>query len=512
MSTLWDDIATQLRRLIPEGSREELLGQTSGYVTQGGDLSVRSANQLALLTLEQDYGDMLQMVARGQGFDGPITYVVVSPLFELSNVVVETRPTVRVNDDQLSLFGQVVQPIHMVANQAAEESSAAFRAKRADDLFVSRPQETIDDFSISARQAGPSVHAPQVLLTAPMIEAAGLVHARGLASWVCGEENLFTHGAASAMASGDNHFGPMLYIHGAAGLGKTHLLQAIGMSALEQNPTLRVRYVRSEDFVNEYISAVKTRTMDAFRARTRQNVDLLLLDDVDFLGGKERCQEEFRQTLDALLAAQRRVVVTSVVARHDLGQFEARLRNLMTTGLSVNIDAPSIVSRRDILYRAAERSEIAVPADVLDLVARTVRCDTRELLAHFSRILSYAKFTGNRLSVEVARQQLDKSYREVSLRISVEEIVDRTVEFYDLKAKDIIGRGRTKRVAEPRKVAMYLARQWTDSSFPELGKFFDNRDHTTVLNATQSITKRRLVDPDLNQAIETIERRLGVGR
>lgn len=513
MPKLWNNLSTKLWRAIPEGSRDELLGAVQGYVTQRGALSIRSSNRMVLLSLEQDYGKLIESYARELGFEGALTYTLTAA-HEASAAPQEELVDPR---SQLSLFDA---PQHAVHAQSHEKraSSAALRA--SGPLEFVRPihdipahvaaSTQIEAFDIPALKTDVAFAPPTHVDLSRAIEDADVHPDRDLQSWICGEENIFTHGAANAVAQGDIGFGGMLFVHGNAGMGKTHLLQAIGLEALRRKPSLRVRYMRAETFVNHFIEALRNKEMEAFRRRTRVNVDLLLLDDVDFLAGKENCQEELLHALNDLLHAQKLVVMSSSVPREGLSRFDARLRNRLASGLSVNIDTPTTASRRTILENAAKEQGVHAPDEVLDYVAHTVRCNTREFLSHFSRVLSYARFTRRPLNLDVARKQLESSYKQASRKVSIDEIVEATVEHYELKAKEIIGRGRTKRVVIPRKMAMFLGRKLTEMSYPELGRFFDNRDHTTVLDAYRSIEQQLKDDAALRDSLQIIERALGV--
>lgn len=532
MPKLWNHISAKLWRAIPEGSRDELLGEAHGYVTQSGALSICVADRIVLLTLEQDYGQLIESYAYECGFEGPVIYTLAERATEdLHDAQEPVDPRT-----QLSLFGAPntevrAQTQEKRASEAALrigsgrdfEEEALFDTHTVDAFAPTAPESF--DFDVPAlreqtqrgqaqREQTPreptAFRVPTVEDVTRAAEEAGIHPHQGLDSWTCGEENLFAHGAANAVAMGDNAVGDMLFIQGMAGMGKTHLLQSIGLEALKRQPTLRVRYMRGETFVNAFIEAIRNKEMEAFRRSTRANVDLLLLDDVDFLAGKENCQEELLHALNDLLHAQKFVVVTSHVRRDELSRFDARLRNRLASGLAVSIDAPSKASRRDILKRAGDEQGINVPDDVLDFVAHTVRCNTRELLSHFSRVLSYARFTRRPLTLEVARRQIESSYTQATRKVTMTEIVHATVEHYDLRPKDIVGRGRTKRVVTPRKVAMFLGRKLTEMSFPELGRFFDNRDHTTVLDACSSITKQMDEDAALHESIKAIQHQLGV--
>lgn len=511
MPKLWNKVSEKLRQALPEGSREEILSEVQGFVTRGGALAIRSSNSLALLGLEQDYGRLVETYARSFGFSGEVTYELSAEAdVEIDEDEVFVAPT-----SQLSLFEVPSSPIQTYSSEVREDQ-AALRIESFDDAklrMAGLEPTTFDRYPASDAGSFRAPLVPQRVDLEALRQAAadaGLQEQNTLASWVHGEENVFTFGAARAVVMGDREFSNMLFIQGGAGLGKTHLLQAVGLEALRRQPTLRVRYMRAETFLNEFVEAIKARDTSSFHRKVRREVDLLLLDDIDFLAGKEGCQEALLHALNDLLQAEKFVVMTSSISRDDLGHFDARLLSRLGSALTARIDVPTVESRLAILQQVAQQRKIHVPEEVLEYVAENVRCNTGEMLGHFARILSYVRFTGKDLTLELARQQLEQSYKQEQVKVSMDSIVDATVDFYGLERQAIVGRGRTKRVVTPRKVAMYLGRSLTEMSFPELGHFFDKRDHSTIIDACKSIAEELNENRELRQVIKTIERRLGV--
>ena len=508
MPKLWNKVSEKLRQALPEGSREDILSEVQGFVTRGGALAIRSSDSLALFGLQQDYGPLVENIALGLGFDGAITYelsaeVPVHDGADEEHIFVDPRT-------QLSLFDVPESAIETHTSEVREDQAAL----RIDSFDDAKMRMAGLDGGAQARGSSEQRRLPSLASEGLFQEAAaeaGLQLQYSLESWIHGTENVFAFGSAKAISEGDQSLGNLLFIQGGTGMGKTHLLQAIGLAALRRQPTLRVRYMRAETFLNEFLEAIQHRETKSFRRKTRSDVDLLLIDDVDFLRNKSSCQEELLHALNDLVHAQKFVVMTSSVRRDDLLNFDAKLLSRMASGLTVSIDPASEESRLAILQQQVHQQQARVSSDVLEFVARTVRSNTAELLGHFGRILSFGRITRNEISLDVARNQLDQSYKQEQVKVTMDAIIDATVEYYMLKPADIIGRGRTKRVVRPRKVAMFLGRTLTEMSFPELGRYFDNRDHTTVLDACSGIEAELNEDRELRAAIKTIERRLGVG-
>lgn len=502
MPKLWNKVSEKLRQTLPEGSHEEFLGDVVGFVTQGGVFSLRSPNHLALLSLEQDYGLLLEQLVRSYGFVGGVRYDLSPAVEPVAEPVVDIS-------SQLGLFERPSSPVRAARLDLREEQAAlrvdSFNdAKRHFEDFAPLVTEGYTLYEEGAQRL--AQQPPKV--TEELIQAAGLQKQYTLSTWVHGEENKITYGAAQAIVQGDVALCNPLFIQGGTGTGKTHLLQGIGLEALRQRPTARVRYLRAETFLNEFVEAISNKAMPAFRQRMRSDIDLLILDDLEFLSGKTQCQTELMHTLNDLLHTQKRVVLASSALREDLVQFDAKLLSQLSIGLTVRIDRASEDTRLAILRQLADRSGEPVQAEVLEFLARTVRTDNRAMIGHFTRILTFARLGRTRVSMDFARSQLDQSYKQEKIAVTVDAVVEEIVAFYQLKREEIVGRGRTKRVVTPRKVAMYLARSLTEMSFPELGRFFDNRDHSTIIDACKSIGRELSEDRELQHAVKTIERRL----
>jgi len=317
-------------------------------------------------------------------------------------------------------------------------------------------------------------------------------------TFVVGASNQFAQAAARAVATqpGD-HYNP-LFIYGGVGLGKTHLVTAIAHAILDQDPTQRIANLSADAFMNDLISSLRRDRMEAFKHRFRQ-VDVLVLDDVQLLAGRERTQEEFFHTFNALYELRKQIILTSDQVPKDIPELEERLRNRFEWGLIADIQAPDVETRVAILERKAELESIPLPSGVALFLAQHVVSNVRELEGVLTRLGAHASLSGNPITVEYAREVIRTSVRSLRPHASFDAIVAAICERFGLRPADLRSRRRSKHVAQPRQVAMYLCRRLMNASLPHIGELFD-RDHTTVLHAVTT-TERRLKDDVALQAI-----------
>lgn len=326
-------------------------------------------------------------------------------------------------------------------------------------------------------------------------------------NFVVGQNNNLAHAAAVAVAeSPGNAYNP-LFIYGGVGLGKTHLMHAVGHSVAQRFPDKKIEYVSTETFTNELINAIREDRMTEFRDRYR-SVDLLLVDDIQFIAGKERTQEEFFHTFNALYEARKQIILSSDRPPKDILTLEARLRSRFEWGLITDIQPPDLETRVAILKMNSEYRNIRIPEEVLEYIARQITSNIRELEGALMRVIAYASLNGVQLSKAVAIRALSDVFAASEASPSPEEILKAVAEHYNLKPEEIRGAGRRKEVVIPRQIAMYLIREMTHASLPEIGQFFDGRDHTTVLYAIQKIQESLDIDSSLQQALKGIKERL----
>jgi chromosomal replication initiator protein len=326
-------------------------------------------------------------------------------------------------------------------------------------------------------------------------------------SYVVGPNNEMACAACSSVAHQPGRAFNPLFIYGGTGLGKTHLLQAVAHRILANEPRTRVVYLSAEEFTNQVIKSISRQRMDVFRQRFRNNCDVLLIDDVHVLSGKERTQEEFFHTFNALHAAQKQIILTSDRTPQEIQHLEERLRSRFQWGLITDVKAPQFETRVAILQRKAEREGIHLPDDVAFYLARLVQANVRELEGALTRLAAYASFHHRALTVAYAKDALKDVLDNRSRALTIDAILKMVAEHYDVKIADLRGGRRHRAIAHPRSVAMYLCRKHTQASFPQIGKGFGGKDHSTVLAACRKIDEAMREDPGLRGDIESIERR-----
>lgn len=323
-------------------------------------------------------------------------------------------------------------------------------------------------------------------------------------AFVVGPSNRLAHAACQAVAEKPaSQYNP-LFLYGGVGLGKTHLLHAIGHVAVSKN--LQVLYVSSEEFTNELINAIRAQNTADFRDKYR-TIDVLLVDDIQFIAGKEATQEEFFHTFNALHGNGKQIVMTSDRPPKSLVTLEERLRSRFEWGLSADIQLPDLETRTAILRDKAEHQNVAVPSAVIDLIARQVQSNIRELEGALNRVIAYAHMSGSPLTPEIAASALaDLMARPSS--VTLDEVLATVAAFYNISHDDLLGRGRNRELVHPRQIAMYLAREELQITLPQIGDALGGRDHTTVMYGVEKITESIDKDDNLRREILAIRERL----
>ncbi len=326
-------------------------------------------------------------------------------------------------------------------------------------------------------------------------------------NFVVGKSNEFAHAAALAVAEspGEAQYNP-LFIYGDTGLGKTHLVHAIGNRIRQQDPDARVLYVTAEQFTNELIDSLRYRRMPEFRDRYRKQPTVLLIDDVQFFSGKDRTQEELFHTFEWLNERGRQIVFTSDVLPKEIRGFEPRLRTRCESGMLADTQAPDIETLIAILRQKAEDQNLVIPDEVAQWVTARVHGNVRELEGVVNRLNAVMRLRPGPLTIDVARQHLSSMLDDNPQSISADDIIQTVANFYNVKISDLKGSRRLKQLVRPRHVAMYLIRKYTEHSFPEIGRIFGNRDHATVQHACKKIRSLVKQDVDMKSAVQTLER------
>ena len=323
-------------------------------------------------------------------------------------------------------------------------------------------------------------------------------------NFVVGQNNNLASAAALAVAEAPGRAYNPLFIYGDSGLGKTHIMHAVGHMVSERLPNLLIEYVTTEAFTNDLINAIREEKMAAFRDRYR-SIDLLLVDDVQFIAGKERTQEEFFHTFNALYESGKQIIVSSDRPPKDIPTLENRLRTRFEWGLITDIQAPELETRIAILKMNAEYRGVKIPPEVIDYIARQVTSNIRELEGALVRVILYTSMNQIELNRQTVAAALSDVYAPSELNLTMDEILEATAFAFEVEAADLRSKGRRHELVLPRQVAMYLMREFTSHSYPEIGQFFSGRDHSTVVYAVQKITEQVARDRELEEQIQTVK-------
>ena len=319
-------------------------------------------------------------------------------------------------------------------------------------------------------------------------------------SFVVGKSNEFAHAAARAVAEQPSKAYNPLFLYGGVGMGKTHLMHAIGHTIKKRNPTMRLMYVSAEKFTNEVINSLRFDRMTSFRDRFH-TVDVLLVDDIQFITGKERTQEEFFHTFNALYEQQKQIVISSDCLPKEISSIEERLRSRFEWGLIADIQPPDLETKIAILQKKAENDRYNLPDEVAEYIARAIKSNVRELEGALTRLMAYASLTGATVSMATAQQVLRNIIATQEKRVTIDLIQKRVCEHFNMREQDLKMRSNTRAIAFPRQVAMYIVKQLTTASLPEIGRQFGGKHHTTVLHSINKIEEMRRSDKELNRTI-----------
>ncbi len=367
---------------------------------------------------------------------------------------------------------------------------------RQGELFDVPPQrEASTRRKRSARRAEPRVHP-------------SLFPSYTFENFIVGASNQFAHAAAQAVAKRPGEKYNPLFIYGSVGIGKTHLVNAIGHAILASNPLAKIAYLTSESFVNDLISSLRGDRMDDFKKRFRK-VDILIVDDVQFIAGRERTQEEFFHTFNSLHVAHKQIVLTSDKFPKEIPHLEERLRNRFEWGLAADIQAPEIETRVAIVLKKAEVAGVAISQEVAEFIASKIDSNVREIEGALARIGVLSSVRGREITPEFAEEVLEPIVRSaIRAQLTMDDVLQAVAEQLGVPLAEIRSKRRTRHIATARHVAMYLCRELVGASFPAIGEKLGGRDHSTVIHARRSIRSRLETDPELRSAVGAIERRL----
>jgi len=395
-------------------------------------------------------------------------------------------------------------------------SASVARAQNLAPTLVPAVSELVQGAALPASpvaEATPAVAAPAVRTERNVQVEGGLKHTSYLnrtftfENFVEGKSNQLARAAAWQVADNPKHGYNPLFLYGGVGLGKTHLMHAVGNHLLQKNPNAKVVYLHSERFVADMVKALQLNAINEFK-RFYRSVDALLIDDIQFFAKKERSQEEFFHTFNALLEGGQQVILTSDRYPKEIDGLEERLKSRFGWGLTVAVEPPELETRVAILMKKADQAKVDLPHDAAFFIAQRIRSNVRELEGALKRVIAHAHFMGRDITIELIRESLKDLLALQDKLVSVDNIQRTVAEYYKIKISDLLSKRRSRSVARPRQVAMALSKELTNHSLPEIGDAFGGRDHTTVLHACRKIAELRETDADIREDYKNLLRTL----
>ena len=381
-----------------------------------------------------------------------------------------------------------------VINEAMNELK---KANLGVNFVAEGPADTVP-IALSPDEAATLESPPPPATIAP--GPAGLNPRYTFDTFIVGSSNQFAHAACRAVAEAPSRSYNPLFIYGGVGLGKTHLMHAVGQYVLHHDPNLKLTYISSERFMNEMINAVRYDRVIDFRERYR-TVDVLLVDDIQFLAGKEGTQTEFFHTFNALYDSQKQIVLSSDCPPHEIPALEKRLQSRFEWGLIADIQAPDLETKVAILKKKAEAEAVPLPDNVAIYIAGKIKSNIRELEGSLIRLIAYASLTGQEISLRLAQDVLKNILDHEDKAVTIEIIQKFVADYYNLKMIDLKSRNNSKSVAKPRQIAMYLCKSLTHASLPEIGRSFGGKHHSTVIHSIRKVEELRQKDGNFNTLI-----------
>jgi chromosomal replication initiator protein len=412
------------------------------------------------------------------------------------------KPTAFVSDGGSAITVRVPNPLFkdwLTKHYSVVLTEALAEVRRAGASLVFVAEGAVVPASTSDAPPAPSDELDAPVATTA-VAAGGLNQRYTFDTFIVGPSNQFAHAACRAVAEAPSRSYNPLFIYGGVGLGKTHLMHAIGQYLLEHNPGLKLTYISSERFMNEMINALRYDRILDFRERYR-SVDVLLVDDIQFVSGKEGTQTEFFHTFNALYDAQKQIVLSSDHPPHEIPALEERLRSRFEWGLIADIQPPDIETRVAILKRKAEAEAVPLPDGVAMYIAGRIKSNIRELEGSLIRLIAYASLTGREISLELTQEVLKNVIDQDTRAVTIETIQRFVSDYYQLKIGDLKSRNNSKSIAMPRQIAMYLCKSLTHASLPEIGRSFGGKHHSTVIHSLKKVEEMRKTNEDFNSLI-----------
>jgi chromosomal replication initiator protein len=485
MNDLWQACASHLESELPSQLYRTWIKPLIfiGYDEDGQTLKLGAPNRVKLDWVRAQYGDRIAELAAQ--LIGPETRVS----FEVSASVDGDGPACHAPNGEVSHQGGPPLPGFAVQTGTVERVGPVL-ANGGPDRGPPKP-------GFSALQ--PSV--------SPAAERSRLNPDLTFETFVTGKANDLARAAALQVAERPGGAYNPLFLYGGVGLGKTHLIHAVGNAILTRAPSANIRYITANQFFQDMVASIRRQSVDEFK-RYYQSLDLLLIDDIQFFAGKERSQEEFFYAFENLIAERKQIIITSDTYPKEMSGIDDRLISRFNSGLIVAIEPPELEMRVAILMRKGEFAGHPLDGDVAFFVAKHIRQNVRELEGALRRILAYAQFRDQPISLELVKEALKDLLSFNRGQISVEFIQKTVADFYKMKVADMYSKRRPANIAQPRQIAMYLAKELTQKSLPEIGELFGGRDHTTVLHAVRKIAELRQHRPELNHQIHLLEQTL----
>ena len=470
------------------------------------DLWQRGCERLAAELPEQQFNTWLRPLPAAEFTDrgelGAVVTLRVPNRFKLDWI--RNQYAGRIETVLSELAGKPVRLDVTLAVRDAQPLSPASLGDPRPAATASMAAQALRGAVLPGSRAGVAVSSLQA---APAMSRSRLNPALTFETLVPGRANQMARTAALHVAGAPGQMYNPLFIYGGVGLGKTHLIHAVGNALLADKPDARILYLHAEQFITDVVKNYQRKTFDELKAKYHQ-LDLLLIDDVQFFAGKERTQEEFFNAFEALLAKRAHIIMTSDTYPKGLVDIDERLTSRFDAGLTVAIEPPELEMRVAILMRKAELEATPMPEDVAFFVAKNVRANVRELEGALRKILAYSRFSHKEINIGLAREALKDLLSIQNRQIGVENIQKTVADFYKIKVADMYSKKRPASIARPRQIAMYLAKDMTQKSMPEIGELFGGRDHTTVLHAVRKIGAERQKNTELNQQLHVLEQTL----
>ena len=470
----------------------------------GADLWQRGCERLSIELPEQQFNTWIRPLPPAEIDTGAGNVVValvrVPNRFKLDWI--RNQYATRIEAVLSELAGK---PVRLELTLALRDGRAATSASESRPLQRPAPVGTLMPIQQGNGHDAPAV--PKLVATSSATTRHRLNPALTFDNLVPGRANQMARTAALHVAGAPGQMYNPLFIYGGVGLGKTHLIHAVGNALLKDRPDARVLYLHAEQFISDVVKNYQRKTFDELKAKYH-SLDLLLIDDVQFFAGKERTQEEFFNAFEALLAKKAHIIMTSDTYPKGLVDIDERLTSRFDAGLTVAIEPPELEMRVAILMKKAEIEGTQMPEDVAFFVAKNVRANVRELEGALRKILAYSRFSQKDINIQLAREALKDLLSIQNRQIGVENIQKTVADFYKIKVADMYSKKRPASIARPRQIAMYLAKEMTQKSLPEIGELFGGRDHTTVLHAVRKIGGERQKNSELNQQLHVLEQTL----